>query len=164
MVTWRVFWVVMSPTSVRAPRTARMGTRSTPTIMLLTGSVLAATCSHPPAAQSACWLQSGIDSWAVLSPMAGRTARRAHRGGAPGHANSHAVYSWLPPTASRLLPSLCLLMCLADLNDWLMDRVLVDSQHKQPACSVCQWCKQWPRGGKPERLENLILPAKTELL
>ena len=48
-VTWRVFCVVMSPTSVLQPRMGRMGSRSTPTIRLLTGIVLAATCSHPPA-------------------------------------------------------------------------------------------------------------------
>lgn len=46
---WRVFWAVMSPTMVTVPGMARMGSRSTPTILLPTGVVLAATCSHPPA-------------------------------------------------------------------------------------------------------------------
>ena len=60
--TWRAFWVVMSPTSVRTPRIALMGTRSMPMIRLLTGIVFCATCSQPPGGgrhtldQGALWL------------------------------------------------------------------------------------------------------------
>ena len=47
--TCRAFWVVMSPTMVRTPLTALMGTRSMPMIRLLIGMVFCATCSQPPA-------------------------------------------------------------------------------------------------------------------